>query len=310
MDRAETLFLLHIADGYSFRNAISMIKSETVEVTMILAPRTVEMSFINNSGCAMHKITINTAELSRYTYNIRDDDGYLLDKYPIAFKTNDLLNTTKGIGKRDGIRLYCLKGDDKINVQPIKTSSKDPGRVCALFVNIKRHEYKQAEIDDVYSKEPNVRVQAKDFADICTQASTSKASSLEIIGGKKSVKFHGLSANNTVVSVNKFVSQVDIIDEPRPASNIDEIDNLLENLEYEDQDLNVSTGLTLNILNSDELVKVRIPSTVYKSLSKIHNVSHPGTQLKFYFSPDNPIKLETPLSTYGVYTICLRNSTS
>lgn len=308
MDRSETLFLLHIMDGYSFRNAIGMIKNETVYATMILSPKTVEISFVSSNRCAMHKIKINTAELSRYVYNVRDEEGRLLPEYPIAFETNTMLNTTKGIGKRDGIRLYCLKDDDKINVQPIKTSSKDPGRAGVLFVSIENREYEKVIIDDVYDSEPNVRVHAKDFADICIQANASKANALQIIGGKKSIIFKALLPNNTVASINKFVSQIDVCYDEQPLANMDEIDNILGYLETKEHNLKSSAPVKLNVISSDELTDIRVPSSALKSLSKIHNISHQGTQIKFFHSANHPIKLSTPLSTYGEYTICLRNT--
>lgn len=279
---------MYISPGYSFRNMIGTIKSETEFATMVLSPKTVEISFTNNSNCAAHKIVIQTSELIGYKYNIRDEQGCLYQQFNIPFETAEMFNTTKSIGRKDGVRLYWLEGDSKINVQPVKTTTRDPGRAGALFVKIHNIEYVRYDISSRFDQEPNIRVHAKEFADICSQAITSKCSSLEITGRNKSFDIKGVLPNNTEAFVNKFVSQTEVDTTPQPNSN------------------HRSLGLTLNIINSDDIVTVNIPIATVKALSKIHNISPDGTLLRFYFC-DKAIKIESALGTYGVYTICLRH---
>ena len=61
-------------------------------------------------------------------------------------------------------------------------------------------------------------------------------------------------------------------------------------------------------MKTEDLMTVKVPIGTVKALSKIHNISPPGTQLRFYFSEGKPTKLESPIGTYGTYTICLRNA--
>ncbi|CAH6420838.1 Hypothetical protein HVR_LOCUS1303 [uncultured virus] len=293
-------------DGYSFRNTIGIIKSETDYATMVLSPNAIEISFINTSKCAIHKIVLDTRELTVYRYNIVDDKGEKLPEYPIAFDTSQMFNTTKGIGRRDGIRLYWLHGDNKINVQPIRTSTKDPGRAGALFVDILNIEYIRYDVSGNYKSEPNVRVQAKDFADLCSQANTLKCSTLEIVGQNNGVTFKGMMPNNTMASINRFVSQTEM---PRGAIapiNMDEIDNLLGNLRIAEAPATAHLGLSLNVVKTEDLMTVKVPIATVKALSKIHNISPAGTLIRFYFAEGKPTKIESPIGTYGLYTICLR----
>lgn len=308
MDTSQTLFLMHIMDGYSFRNTIGIIKSETDYATMVVSEKSIEISFLNTSKCAVHRIVLYPQEFTMYRYNIRDQEGNLLKEYPIAFETNEMFNTTKGIGRRDGIRLYWLAGDNKINVQPIKMSTKDPGRAGALFVKILTMEHIRYETGS-YNSEPNVRVQAKDFADLCSQANTLRCTSLEIVGHNSGVTFKGILANQTMASINRFVSQTEVPKTAKAASNMEEIDNLLDNLRISDTHLAapVTTGLSLNIVKSEDLMTVKVPIGTVKALSKIHNISPPGTLLRFYFAEGKPTKVESPIGIYGLYTICLRN---
>lgn len=299
---------MHIMDGYSFRNTIGIIKSETDYATMVVSEKSIEISFLNRSKCAVHRIVLYPQEFTMYRYNIRDQEGNLLKEYPIAFETNEMFNTTKGIGRRDGIRLYWLAGDNKINVQPIKMSTKDPGRAGALFVKILTMEHIRYETGS-YNSEPNVRVQAKDFADLCSQANTLRCTSLEIVGHNSGVTFKGILANQTMASINRFVSQTEVPKTAKAASNMEEIDNVLDNLRISDTHLAapMTTGLSLNVVKSEDLMTVKVPIGTVKALSKIHNISPPGTLLRFYFAEGKPTKVESPIGIYGLYTICLRN---
>lgn len=311
MDASHTNFLMHIIDGYSFRNMIGIIKSETDYATMIVSEKLIEISFLNASKCAVHKIELCPQQFTMYRYNIRDDEGNFHQEYPITFETNEMFNTTKGIGRRDAIRLYWLLGENKINIQPIKMSTKDPGRASALFVKMLTMEHVRYDTGN-YNIEPNVRVQARDFADLCSQANTLKCTNLEIIGHSNGVTFKGILANQTMASLNRFVSQTEMPKSTKAASNMEEIDNLLLNLKFHDNQISksspVATGLSLNVVTTEDLMTVKIPIATVKALSKIHNISQQGTLLQFFFAERKPTKLVSPIGTYGTYTICLRNA--
>lgn len=310
MDSPQTLFVMYITEAYPLRNTIGIIKSETDYATMILSERLIEISFINTSKCAVHKILLHPQEFTMYRYNIRDEEGNLREEYPIAFETNEFFNTVKNIGRRDGIRIYWLAGDNKINVQPIKVINKDPGKSSALFVNILNMEHCKYDVP-THNPEPNVRVQAKDFAEICSQINTVKCSSLEIIGHNNGVIFNGILPDRRVACTNRFTSQTPSLKAPMTAIGLDRIDEIMQSLHVGDSfEAPVSTGLTLNIVRSDDIVDIRVPISTVKALSKIHNISPPGTLLRFFFTYRTPIKIESPISTYGLYIICLRDSSA
>jgi hypothetical protein len=304
MDNSTVLFYMHITGGYEFRNMISIIKTEIDHFTMILSPKSIEISFVNNNKCAVHHIYLNTQEFSIYKYNIRGEDNKLLPEYPLAFDTNEFLNTTKGIGRKDGIKIYWVPGENRINVQPLKTSTKDPARARALFVNILNVELCRYDTSCLYSDEPNVRVQAKDFAEICAEASSLKCSSLEIVGQNNSVTFKGIKPNNRLASLNKFVSQSSVPEEETTNDQSFDDQTILDNNFIVKKS---SSKPSLNIVKSEDLMTVRIPVSTVKALSKIHNISPYGTLLRFFFLEGNPTKIESPIGSYGKYTVCLRD---
>lgn len=297
MASVEPLFLFQLADGYSFRNLIAIVKNETNQATMILSEKKIEISFLNYTKCAIHNIQLDPSSFSYYQFNIRDQDGNLVDEYPIGFDSNEMYNTTKGIGRRDGIRLYWLPGDNKINVQPMKSGNKDPGKACSLFVTISTEECQRFGVPD-HLPDPNARIQAKDFAEICSQASTLRCTFVEIVGKQSGAVFSSIRSDNSVASTTQFIprSIVQKSSETHPS----DIDNLINGLSAKDQK-------TSKVSEMEDLITIRIPIATIKSLSKIHNISPSGTLLKFYFKPETPTKIESQIGTYGVYTICLRN---
>jgi hypothetical protein len=308
MDPTQTLLLLHIADGYSFGKMIGIVKNEAEKVGLIFSPKKIECSFTNKSVGALHKFVINTQEVTQYIYNTKDENGKLTPEYPITVDTNELFSTTKGLGRGDGIRIYWLDGDNKLNVQPVKSSTKDPGRASALFVKILSHGANNMHFNDDYQADPNVRVQAKDFADLCAQANSLKCSSLDIIGSNSDVVFQGMSPNNTPKCVSRFKSQVAVSTTGPSKEQLQELDSLLSNLKFEHGPTTPSnSNVTLNIVRPEDLMTVRVPISTVKALSKIHNISPKGTLLRFWFAPNKPIKIESPIGTYGVYIIRLRN---
>lgn len=311
MESSQTLFLMHIMDGYSFRNTIGIVKSETDYATIIISQKSLEISFLNTSKCAVHKIMLQPHEFTMFRYNIRDENDELVSEYPIAFDTNEMYNTTKGIGRRDGIRLYWLSGENKFNVQPIKISTKDPGRIGALFVRMLNMEHTRYD-SGTYNSEPNVRIQAKDFADICSQANTLKSSNLEIVGQENGVIFKAIMPNQTVASIHKFVSQTTVSknsDKDFDKSNsLNYLDDVLNNLHITPS--SGSSTLTLNVVNTEDSLTVKVPISTVKALSKIHNISPSGSLLRFYFSSGKPTKIESPIGTYGNYSIFLRPPSS
>jgi hypothetical protein len=158
-------------------------------------------------------------------------------------------------------------------------------------------------VNDYKNTEPNVRVQAKDFADLCSQVSTLKCSLIEIIGEKNAVTFMGISSNNSILSINKFTAQSSINDKYQE-KNFEEIDDILNDIRTSHKN-DKSTGISLNIINNT-IVDIKIPISIVKSLSKIHNISATGSLIKFYFEHGKPIKLECPIGIYGVYDIYLK----
>lgn len=307
MDGDQFSFFIQITDAYTFRNTIQIIKSETDQATMILSPNCINISFVNNSKCAVHSINLNVNEFHIYKYDSRyEEDNTPMHELPITFRTNEMFGPIRNISRKDSIMIFLIKGDNKLSIRPIKSSTKNTGKSKTLYVKIKNAGHVRFTSNTIYPKEANVKIAAKDFVDVCTDANTMKCNYLEIIGQKSGVIFKGLLPNNEVIFNTPFENQNVLFD--GTIRNLSELDRVLGSLQ-------ISTPSTINkpnliIVKREDLMTIKVPISTVKALSKIHNISVQNTWLKFFFVEEGAIKLESPIGTYGTYTIYLRNISS
>jgi hypothetical protein len=295
MDISELSFFAEISDGYSFRNLMCIIKNEVDVTHLVATPKGLEISFVNTARCNCHQVYIDGSELSSYIYNFTDNNGKLQDFAPMAFETSRMMINTRGIGRKDIIIMYKKKNEDKICINPIKTDSKSSTQSCALFIDILNVEFSPIKVAGEYSSE-NVKVPAKDFSTICSQVNTSKCSLLKISGCSKYVIFEGILPNNTVALTNKFFTKNNISGQSNSSGGINDISAILSKLNTDSN------------LDMPEIKSINLDISSVKALSKIHNVSPQHTQLKFYFSENTAIRMESPIGMYGRYYVFMRSS--
>ena len=310
----QPLFAASFADGYPFRYMMGVINAETAEVALAFSEGGIDIRLINRGNYAVHFFRIQGTHLRAYYYNIRDEHGQLVDLYPIHVDTAEMFKATKGIGKRDGIKLYWLQGDNRISIQPVKAAVKDSGGGVALFVPILSREYNRYELPSFPRHTPNIRIQAKEFSDICSQASNLKCAFVEIIGHSAGMTFRGVGPDKTELFIKRYPFQR-VVDPPPSSSSSSsserailspDLDALLESLST--LELGGSSPLRLNVVKSTEIARYRIPISTIKALTKMHNISPQGTMLKLHFGEQLPLKIKSPIGAYGKYTLCLRDS--
>lgn len=305
MEKTEPLFLIHMVNGYTFRNVMKIIKSEVVSTSMILSQKLVEISFVNSTRSAVHRILIYPDECTDWRYNIRDEEGELFKEFPIGFNTDEFYNTTKKIGRRDGIRIFLLPGEDKITIQPIKGGAKDIGTMEFLFVSMVQIQHNRAAVGN-YNDEPNVKISPNNFAEMCSTVNSMQCKQLEISGQINSVQFKGIHGNKSAPYFRTFGTPTTMNFTTPLASNMNEITDILKNYSLTQNEI-VSSGLTLNIVDAS-LVCISVPISTINALSKIDNISPNGSLLRFYFEKCQPIKLESAIGTYGTYTILFKDT--
>lgn len=302
----EFSFNLHIMNGYAFKNLLTIIKSETKAATMLLSPNNIEISFVNNNSGGLHIINMDPHENIEWVYNFTDDDDNLLDTYPIGFNSIEVFNTIKNIGMNDSIRLFLLKGETSVMVQPLKSSSKDMGQFKIFKFDIIETEYTRYEVGN-YKIEPNIKIYSKGFSDLCSEVSNVKCEYINIEGDGDAVTFRGFNGSKKEVYINRYDDLSTSKNNHKTkmvADNILDVDNLISKINTSDVS-KTKVGPKLKIIN-DNNITVKVPISTFKSLSKIDNISPKGSVLKFYLEKSQPIKIETVIGTFGVYQIYLK----
>lgn len=306
MEEPEPLFMIHILDGYSFRNLMGIIKHEINQASMILSEKSIEISFISSNGHSGHNILLFPYDCAKWSYNLRDEYGELYEEFPIAFDTTQFFNTTKSIGKRDGIRIYLLPGDDKLSVQLLKVSTKNPGSAEIFMIKILNIEHSRY-TPPVYTTEPNIRVLAKDFTEMCGCVIDQRCETLDAEADNNAIIFKGIQANRNVAYIKRYEGQNNQCSQQESvqlASNINDISNMLRNMSTDEKKPTNRPKLRLNVVSNNN-VSVKIPIVTIKSISKIHNISNNNTLLKFYVEKGKPLKISSSISGYGLYEITL-----
>lgn len=280
MSGCKTVFLIHIEDGYSFRNLISIYKSQTSTLTMTVTVDLIEIRFIGSGGCTLNISQMKTSEITKFSWSGYNQLGDKTDKIFVSFNTVEMFNAAKSLGKKDAILMYMTPKSDLLNIQPIKSRTKDPNNSGVFFIKTLELEEQYIPVDDgVYPERPNVKVQSKDFHDLCGQTSTSKCSSLEMICCADKVLFHGKKPNGSLAFYYVISSG---------NNEINNVDN---------------TNGDMGVCEDEIITHISLPMSVVKAISKIHSISPTGSHVKFYFSRDNPVKMETIIGVYGVFSI-------
>jgi hypothetical protein len=262
-----------------------MIKNENDNVNLLVSKKKISITFHNKGNYAIHDFTLNTEDLASYHYNIKDRDEYV-----IIVNASELLSTTKGISRKDGLKLSWLHTSEKLGVQIIK-SGKD--QTAELYVSIIRDkDYNPICIFDDYTEdEPVIKIPCKEFSDMCNQASVVKCAYMEIKGCSYYAVLTGLLHDGSIGLASKqFFSN---------KSNTEE-QNVLEKI--------TNNRYEYNIVKPETFITIKIPINTIKTLSKLHNIAPLGSLLKLYIIPEKPVKLECKIGSYGIYNLYIRDS--
>jgi hypothetical protein len=194
------LFEADIADGYSLRNTIGMLKNEINEISLIISASKISISFINQGRYAWHEIEIAGSELSSYHYHITD-----ADHWAIVVSTAELFNVTKMIGRKDGIKISLVEGLEKLSLQPVK-SRKESGQTGPSYVNIINKEGERSVPVRCNYADPNVKIQNQEFADVFNRAGNLKCKYMELIGYNHKMMLNAILPDGTC-GLNSYFDQ-------------------------------------------------------------------------------------------------------
>lgn len=277
-----TLFMAEITDGHTFKNTVGMIKNEQDVITLLVSKYKITITFVNKGDNAIHDIILTTTDFHDYNYNITN-----LEECPITVNASELFTAIKPVGKKDSLKILWKEDQKKLSIQPIK-SSKDSGHSSVSFINIINKEYVKYEFINYYTLDDHcIKMQNREFSYICNQASTQKCKYLEITACSNKLFFKGVLTDGSYGMISQFISN-----------------------KYDEEKITkVNTGkgkLELNIIDADDII-IKLPLNTIKTLSKLHSIVPPGTELKLYFEVGKPVKIESRIGSIGLYNIFLRD---
>lgn len=289
---SSTIFRIHIPDGYSFRNAMGIAKTETERTTMILCRNIIEFNVHNvNTKKAYHNIVLKGNELVEYKLDSKDKSGKQLDYYYCTFEVGVMFNATRGTGKKDGLLLQLDEGKNSIIVRRLK-SGEEQGQVSFAVVSLLREiPPTRATEPGTYQELPNIKILTKSFSELCNKVAGNQCKELNFMEYLGGVLLVGIKTDNSWGTCDKF-GEVPLSAFSMNASSA------IESKKSKTEDES----------NNSHVKSVRVPISTIKALSKINNIAPQNSVLKIYFSKtDQIVKLNCQVSSYGEYSCYLFN---
>ena len=300
----KTLLSAEISDSYAFKNILCIIRKEIGEISIVFSLKEITIAFINRDNYAIHEINLDPKNFMSYVYDFED-----CPHYSICVKSEELLNATKNIGKRDGIKLSYLEADNNLIVEPIKccnvistnTTFDNPSKQATKSLVRIVHTENVLDLQKMpQNYDKYIEVDSKDFSLLCSQACSMNSSFMRISGCSTYILFEGINAENIILVYRRYtaVQKVNLNEEVDEKSAKHIID---------------ANNGRMVILQDYDLLCENIPSKTVKTLSKLCNISNnkenknnPKTNLLFYLSPGAPLRIQSPISNYGIYNIIIK----
>lgn len=290
MAQEAPLFYVSFPEAYSLRHLLATIRQEAQEGNLIFEPKRISYTQLNQAGSVLAQFELRPADLEEYNYAAYDADGKLLPMLAVGFKTAEMMKATKSIKKRDGVCIYMYPGKSVISVQPIPASTKDSGQSDIHYVPVIDVEHVE-HIIPTYSQPddtPTVKVLAPNFSNACTSMTSIKCTHVTAQGHPSGIRFFGFRPGKVLGRMITFGG-------------------------VETTDASLDGQLAALNIGDGQHPEVRIPISTIKALSKINNLSSPGTIIKLTIEPSTdqkplPLKIISPIGNYGTFSIYIRDS--
>lgn len=271
----EPIFSMTLLNGYFFRNTLNIIKNETDKLTFCLRPDGVEISFKND--VTGHKIQIHASALQKYLYNVRDDNGKLSSYYYVTVYTQDIVDRTKSIGKKDKVILSITSERKTLDVHPVKSENGIQSNSYGVVSIIEYEPISCTFPDEVYANAKRAKIIAKELADLCSRLTSQKSKHLGVLlHNDTHCILQCLNAQGDQVVVNQISLKDNVEDENAVETNI----------------------------------QYKIPTERAKALSKIHNTSPNPSLVEFFFLENHPLKLVSKIGDFGTHTFYFKDKST
>lgn len=275
MDNSDILFVCQLPDGYSFRNEFEYLKSTNTDGNLVFSRNSITYAQDNGQHTILNRLKIRTEDINYY---FNSDHA---KEVIFGFSLAEFVRITKGIGKRDGFKIYMTKNDQRACCVLLSHSAQVSAQQNVSYLNPKHVSLDNYEIPEPFKEkgEPNCSAPISEFCRSCSALNTAKCIHVRLICYKDGIILDGLDASGKTVKKYGFGSTQVIID-PLAKQSGQEVQPIVSHL------VHVST---------------------IKAISRMTNISPQSSPIKFYFLPDCPILISVKVGVYGEHETYLRS---
>jgi hypothetical protein len=287
-------FKFELADAYSFKHALTLVKDESPDGTssFIFSPSGIEINLLSKNSCIYHHLVLRGSSFTNYYYDIRDDNNNIAAQYSLGFSTLGMHNAVKTLLKKDRVLIYKVKGEEtRLTVMPLRHAENGPP--LAIYVDIKQHNSYRVTLPPNYPDTPQLQLKKNVFRDLFKQLITNKCSAVEFRVFSTQLQIRGILSTGTAMADAVYPFDYAGTASANPDDN---------------QVKNMQSIAASNLLQIAPTIKVKLPALSIKVLSKIHNVAPNDASLKFHFVRGAPILVRIPIGNYGEYEFALREA--
>ena len=288
-------FFATFIDGSSFRYLIEYLRLVSLEGTLVFTKDHIIYQREDDDKTILNNVKLRTYELTDYEFSSQNSE------ITATINLSDLRNKTRTVGKKEQMDIYRHSKEPSNFYIQVRSQEKSSGDNPVFYCMPMRSESVKIYELPEYSRgknNPNCTIYQSDFSKLCKALVANKCNYVEFIGYEKGIIIKGFSSDNKIIMVKEYGKCKSSASSK--TSTAKSINNTIDNSRYQ------GPSLKLNIKDANEIERFKIPITNIKALSKINGFAANST-IKIYIQENCPMKISTPIGSYGELTILLRN---
>jgi len=296
IDQKASFFATFI-DGSSLRYLIDYLRLISIEGTLVFTKDSIIYQKEDEDKTILNNVKLRTFELTDYEFSSENSE------ITATINLSDLRNKTRTVGKKEQMDIYRRAEEPSNFYIQVRSQEKSSGDNAVFYCMPMRSESVKIYELPEYSRgkyNPNCTVYQSDFSKLCKALVANKCNYAEFIGFEKGIIIKGYSADNKIIMVKEYGKCKS--SSYSKTSTTKSINNT-----FDKQTIKSDVAPPrLNIKDAGEVERFKIPIVNIKALSKINGFAA-NTTIKFYIQENCPMKISTPIGSYGELTILLRN---
>ena len=284
-------FFATFIDGSSFRYLVEYLRLTALEGTFVFTKDSITYQKEDEDRTIFNDVKLRTYELTDYEFCSENTE------ITATINLSDLRNKTRTVGKKEQMDIYRRPEEPTNFYIQVRSQEKSSGDNPVYYCMPMRSEsvtiYELPEYDRGKNN-PNCTIYQSDFSKLCKALVANKCNYVVVIGFEKGIIIKGYSSDNKIIMIKEYGKCK--TNQGSKTSTTKSINTIKPEI----------APPRLNIKDSDEIERFKIPIDNIKALSKINGFSASST-IKIYIQSDAPMKLVVPIGSYGTLKVLLRS---